>query len=99
MFALDSGDYETADRHFRTWEMEYPYDWRAPFYRMMPLCMNGHPEEALERLQRLTIDDPGLRRPLRADRARVMIMAGKTDEARAMLPHGSQVQPARNAPI
>jgi tetratricopeptide (TPR) repeat protein len=85
MFALDSGDYETADRHFRTWAMEYPYDWRAPFYRMLPLCLNGHAEQALELLQRLqpTLPDYG---DLPVQMVRALIMLGRTDAARELLP-------------
>ncbi|MET0292437.1 MAG: serine/threonine-protein kinase [Steroidobacteraceae bacterium] len=85
MFALDSGDYETADRHFRTWSSDYPFDWRAPFYRMLPLCMNGHVEQAVELLERLrpAIPDYG---DLYVQLVRAKIMEGKTDEARVLLP-------------
>jgi tetratricopeptide (TPR) repeat protein len=85
MFALDSGDYETADRHFRTWAKEFPYDWRAPFYRMLPLCLNGHVEEALELLESLTATIPDYG-DLYVQILRAQIMAGRTDAARAVLP-------------
>jgi eukaryotic-like serine/threonine-protein kinase len=85
MFALDSGDLETADRHFRTWAMEHPYDWRAPFYRMIPLCMSGHAEEALGLLERLRQNLPEYG-DLYVQIVRALIMTGRTDAARALLP-------------
>jgi eukaryotic-like serine/threonine-protein kinase len=85
MFALDSGDFETADRHFRTWSAEYPFDWRAPFYRMIPLCMNGHAAQALDLLKGLVpvLPDYG---DLCVQICRVHIVLGQTAAARELLP-------------
>lgn len=51
MFATDTGDMDAAEREFRRWSVEYPKDWRAPFYRMLPLVLQGHAEEALTSLE------------------------------------------------
>jgi eukaryotic-like serine/threonine-protein kinase len=85
MFALDSGDYATADRHFRTWATEYPHDWRAPFYRMLPLCMNGFPQQAIELLERLLPQLPDYG-DLYVQMIRARIMSGDTAGARDLLP-------------
>ena len=98
MFALDSGDYETADRHFRTWAMEYPYDWRAPFYRMIPLCMNGHAEEALELLDQLTATIPSYG-DLHVQILRTLVMLGRTEQARAVLPAVRQLNRPERADL
>lgn len=85
MYALDSGDYEAADRHFRTWQAEYPHDWRAPFYRTMPLCLNGHPEQAVELLRplRSVVPEYG---DLYVQTLRALLMTGRTGDARELLP-------------
>ncbi len=58
MFAQDSGDITAADRYFRTWALEYPRDWRAPFYRVVPLILNGRAAQALEVLRPLLASVP-----------------------------------------
>jgi eukaryotic-like serine/threonine-protein kinase len=85
MFAADSGDFEGADRYFRTWSAEYPFDWRAPFYRMYPLCMSGHAAQALELLNALrpTLPNYG---DLYVQLCRVNLVLGQTAKARALLP-------------
>jgi eukaryotic-like serine/threonine-protein kinase len=85
MFANDSGDFEDADRYFRTWASEYPFDWRAPFYRMMPLCMSGYAAQALELLESLRSRMPDFG-DLYVQLCRVNILLGRTTEARALLP-------------
>ena len=85
MFAKDSGDPEAADRYFRTWSAEYPFDWRAPFYRVGALCMNGHANQALDLLKELRN-----RMPEYGDIYPQMIachlILGHTEEARALVP-------------
>ena len=53
MFAHDSGDVEASDRYYRTWSVEYPFDWRAPFYRVNSLCQNGNAAQGLDLLRQL----------------------------------------------
>lgn len=85
MFALDSGDLELADRYFRIWWDEYPFDWRPPFYRMVPLCMNGHAAQALDLLRKLqpTLPTYG---DLYVQMCRAHLFLGQTNEARRLLP-------------
>jgi serine/threonine protein kinase/Tfp pilus assembly protein PilF len=85
MFAMDIGDFEASDRYFRTWSAEYPYEWKAPFYRMMPLVMNGYAAEAADVLNavRRKVPDYG---ELYAELIHVYLILGWTDEARKLLP-------------
>ena len=85
MFALDTGDLETADRYFRTWSVEYPHDWRGPFYRMIPLCMSGHAAEALELLEQISISMPDYG-DIFVQMLACDLLLGHTNEARQLLP-------------
>ena len=58
MFAFDTGDFVAAERLFRTWELEYPSDERARFFRVVPLMLNGHARDARAVLDRLIRESP-----------------------------------------
>jgi serine/threonine protein kinase/tetratricopeptide (TPR) repeat protein len=85
MFAMDIGDFEASDRYFRTWSAEYPHEWKAPFYRMLPLVMNGSAAEAAEILNtvRRKVPDYG---ELYAELIGVYLVLGRPDDARKLLP-------------
>jgi tetratricopeptide (TPR) repeat protein/tRNA A-37 threonylcarbamoyl transferase component Bud32 len=85
MFAHDSGDFESADRFFRTWALEYPRDWRAPYYRVVSLMLTGRAAQALELLAplRRSVPDYG---DIYAEMIAAHLVLGQTDEARALLP-------------
>jgi serine/threonine protein kinase/tetratricopeptide (TPR) repeat protein len=85
MFALDCGDFETANRHFRTWTLEYPHDWRARFYHVMPLCMTGHAAQGLELMNTLRVSMPDYADAY-AQTIWCHLVLGHTREARALLP-------------
>jgi tetratricopeptide (TPR) repeat protein len=85
MFALDSGDFASANRHLRTWALEYPNDWRARFYRVMPLCMTGYAAEALE-LTKALIEEMPEYPDHYAQTIWCLLVLGETSEARALLP-------------
>jgi serine/threonine protein kinase/Tfp pilus assembly protein PilF len=85
MFAHDSGDLEAADRYYRTWSIEYPYDWRAPFYRVSSLCMNGEAIQALDLLQQLRRRMPEYG-DIYAQMITCLLILGRTAEAQALVP-------------
>ena len=84
-FAYDSGDMEASDRYFRTWSIEYPFAWMAPFYRASALCMNGHAEQALELLQELRNRMPEYG-DIYPQMIACLLILGRTQEARALVP-------------
>ncbi len=85
MFAHDSGDLEAADRYYRTWSIEYPYDWRAPFYRVSSLCMNGDAAQGLDLLEQLRrrMQEYG---DIYAEMITCLLVLGRTAEAHALVP-------------
>ena len=85
MFALDSGDFDAANRHLRTWALEYPYDWRAAFYRVMPLCMTGYAAQGLELTKGLLTSMPDYADNY-AQTIWCHLVLGQTDEAQALIP-------------
>jgi tetratricopeptide (TPR) repeat protein len=50
---------EQSGRYFATWAMEYPEDWRGHFYRIVPLLLDGYPEEAIRQMERVLSLRPG----------------------------------------
>jgi len=85
MFAYDTGDYQEADRQFKTWSLEYPADWHGSFYRSVPLILNGHAGQALELLQSLRKSVPKYG-DLYAQMISCLLVLGRTEEARALVP-------------
>jgi tetratricopeptide (TPR) repeat protein len=93
MFALDAGDSDAADLNFRTWAQEYPHDWRGTFYRMAPLCLNGHATQAIELLRRVQQQMPEFGDSY-VQLITCHLILGQTDEVRALLPEARK----RNRP-
>jgi eukaryotic-like serine/threonine-protein kinase len=85
MFALDSGDIPEADRYYRIWSQEYPFDWRAPFYRTLPLMLDGHVAEALDLLQRVRQQMPDYG-DVYAQLIACHLVLGQPAEAEALVP-------------
>jgi tetratricopeptide (TPR) repeat protein len=85
MFAFDSGDTESAERYTRTWSTEYPYDWRAPYFRAIPLCLNGQAAQAVQILEPLRKTLPDFA-DLYMQLIGAHLVLGQTAEARALLP-------------
>jgi len=85
MFAFDSGDMEAAERYARTWSNEYPHDWRAPYFRALPLCLNGYGAQAVEILEQLldVVPDYG---DLYVQLIACHLVLGETAAARALVP-------------
>lgn len=85
MFAFDSGDMEAAERYARTWSGEYPNDWRAPYFRALPLCLNGHAAQAVEVLEPLreVLADYG---DLYVQLIACRLVLGQMDRARELIP-------------
>jgi tetratricopeptide (TPR) repeat protein len=92
MFAFDSGDLEASERHFRTWAVEYPHDWRAAFYRWIPLCMNGHAAQALEVLSALKPVVPEYA-DLYTGLIACHLILGQTNAARELVPTVRRLSP------
>jgi eukaryotic-like serine/threonine-protein kinase len=84
MFAFDSGDMEAAEHFARTWSTEYPHDWRAPYFRALPLCLNGHGAQAVEVLEALrdVLPEYG---DLYVQLIGCHLVLGQTAEARALV--------------
>jgi len=59
MHAYDTGDVEQSGRYFATWALEYPEDWRGYFYRIVPLLLEGYPQEAIHQMERVLLLRPG----------------------------------------
>jgi serine/threonine protein kinase/tetratricopeptide (TPR) repeat protein len=85
MFANDTGDMAAADTHFRTWSLEYRNDWRAPFYRMLPLVLNGRAGQALDDLREIQVRIPEYG-DVYAQIIACHLVLGQTAEARALVP-------------
>jgi tetratricopeptide (TPR) repeat protein len=85
MFAFDSGDIEANDRYCRTWELEYPADWRGPYFRVIGLILNGHARQALEVLEKLRAMRPDFG-DLYAQTIAAHLVLGQVAEARAVIP-------------
>jgi eukaryotic-like serine/threonine-protein kinase len=85
MFAHDSGDLEASDRYYRTWSLEYPFDWRAPFYRVSSLCMNGNAAQGLDLLRQLRTRMPEFG-DIYAQMVTCHLILGQTAEAHALVP-------------
>ncbi len=85
MFAHDSGDLQAADRYYRTWSIEYPYDWRASFYRVSCLCMNGDAAQGLDLMQELRRRMPDYG-DIYAQMIRCLLILGRTSEAHTLVP-------------
>lgn len=85
MFALDCGDIPAADRYYRTWSQEYPFDWRAPFYRSLPLMLDGHAAEALDLLKQVQRKMPEYG-DVYAQLIACRLVLGQPAEAEALVP-------------
>jgi tetratricopeptide (TPR) repeat protein len=59
MHAYDTGDVEQSGRYFATWALEYPEDWRGYFYRIVPLLLDGYPQEAIRQMEQALSLRPG----------------------------------------
>ena len=62
MYAFDTGEFDEAQRNFRAWALEFPYDWRGHFYQTVPLILSGHAAEAVRNLKRVLELNPGYNR-------------------------------------
>ena len=85
MFAHDSGDFDAADRYFRTWALEYPHDWHAPYFRVVSLMLNGRAAQALELLKPLRAAAPNFG-DIYAQMISCHLLLGQTADARALIP-------------
>jgi eukaryotic-like serine/threonine-protein kinase len=85
MSSQDTGDNISAERQFRTWQLEYPHDWRPPFYRWVPLALEGHAEEALALLKPIQRDLPDYG-DIYAQLINCHLILGQTAAAREWIP-------------
>jgi tetratricopeptide (TPR) repeat protein len=85
MFAHDSGDVEASDRYYRTWSVEYPFDWRAPFYRVNSLCQNGNAAQGLDLLRQLREKMPEYGE-IYSQMITCNLILGRTADARELVP-------------
>ena len=80
MFALDSGDYATADAAFRDYTAYYDKDYLGWAYRAYPLKMLGRTDEAIAALRTaISLHPPGGFGP--AELASYLLIDGKYAEA------------------
>ena len=84
IFGFDSGDIEASDKYFRTWAVEYPEDWRPPYYRVIGLILNGHASEALDILAHLRQRMPDFG-DVYAQTIAAHLVLGQTDQARSFV--------------
>jgi len=96
MFAFDAGDMASAEHYARTWSSEYPHDWRAPYFRALPLCLNGHAAQAIEVLEALLPVLPDYS-DLYVQLAGCHLVLGHTAEARAFASHVRRLGRAERA--
>jgi len=79
-YALDSGDFATAEAAYRDYEIYYENDYRGWFYRGYPLLMLGRTDEAIQALKRAYAIDP-TRGNAPWELARAYTAQGNLDEA------------------
>lgn len=80
LYAIDSGDYATAEAAFRDYTAYFPNDYLGWFYRGFPLMMMGHVEEAITSLKKAAEIDSTKRFAL-AHIARYNLILGDYEDA------------------
>jgi tetratricopeptide (TPR) repeat protein len=81
IYALDTGDFETAEKAFRHSTSTYEHDYLSWFYRGYPLAMLGRDPEAITALEQAHAIAPGKNSPLLA-LAEESLAVGEVETAR-----------------